>query len=1317
MPSPPVEPPASRWRRLPAALTAVAVAAILAMPSAATAEPEPVPTGGLPTSGGGSAHQVTLLTGDVVMLTTTPDGRQSASVIEQAGPAERPPLTYAVDDQVYVMPAEVVPYVTSGVLDKELFNVTQLVEQGYHDQAQWELPLLLAAPEGETAQTTSLPLGVTQQRRLESINAVSITADKADIRSVWEALRGPTAAAADAEDAQLAGGGQVWLNGKVKVALEESVRHVGAPDAWETGLDGSGVTVAVLDTGYDPDHPDLAGQVVGARNFTDSPGMPGEEAVDRQGHGTHVASTIAGTGAASSGARRGVAPGADLLVGKVLDDGGSGTVDWIIAGMEWAVREGAQVVNMSLGGAPTDGTDPLSLAVNQLTEETGALFVIAAGNSGPGGQTISSPGAADRALTVGATTKDDQPAVFSSRGPRLGDHGLKPEIVAPGVDIGAALAAEAPSFGSFIDEFYASASGTSMASPHVAGAAAIIAQQYPDLDADGIRARLVSTSHRLGEPVSFQGAGRLDVAAAVDTRVSVDHGHLSLGRLDQSGTVTRTLTYRNTSDQTVTLRLSADVTSTGSGKGRKPVLTLQPAAVTIPPDGERSVEVELNARATAPGGYAGHITARDQRDPATRVHTVVSASVDGPSHTLTVNLTGRDGEPTPADVYVWNVDTGELHFGLGHLGLEGTASFVVPSGKYSVVAYLWDLGNMRRGWAVAGDPELSLDRDVTLEFDARDGEPVQVTTPRDSDPGYPSLLMYQQVGDRTFTSGLQIASRELFLVPSHQVRTGVLETVVTWTAGQPLLTAHVGGPSGFGIQPAPSLVSSTGLFGEIPVALVGEASLPIVYAGTGTPEEFSQIDAAGKIALVTRHTRAGGGEEPPPRDESGGRVLDDDERPIPPLPPPTLGLSDQAAAAAEAGVELLLVHDEGPQDWFDVVFNAPLPVYTVDERSGLAIREALTNDPGLAVDLTGIDHPEYNYILMLLESGRIPAGLVRDIDERSLAVVESDYRMGTGQSSSREDWIGFMGSSPAVFNRDALARHRPVQRTEYVTAEPAQWHRLGLPHPVHGAYLTVSALDEYRAGETRKEVWWGPLVYPGGSQVLSSEFGAVAEQLGAPVARFHDSIRVFMLSYLYDNGRMGGFHIPQFFDIPPQFGGDQAELTLRRNGQVVDSEPDVLAQFTVPAEEADYELELVVENGPGNWAETSVRTESTWRFRSGRPADGRQVLPLVQPAYHLEAGGFNDVPAGTEYPLLVEPRYQPGADGPGGFDVAMEVSYDDAARWQQVSVAPAGDGMFEASIPAASPGDEFASVRITTTDADGNSLTQVIERAWRIAAS
>lgn len=216
----------------------------------------------------------------------------------------------------------------------------------------------------------------------------------------------------------------IRLDRVVKATLDVSVPQIGAPEAWVAGYDGTGVKIAVLDTGIDAGHPDGGGKVVAQQNFTTE-----ADAQDHNGHGTHVASTAAGTGAASDATYRGVAPGAELLNGKVLNSAGSGLTSDNVAGMEWAVAEGADIVNLSLGATDSLGTDPLEEAVDALSDQ--ALFVIAAGNSGPGASTVGTPGIAESALTVGAVDKQNALASFSSRGPRFEDGGVKPDVTAP----------------------------------------------------------------------------------------------------------------------------------------------------------------------------------------------------------------------------------------------------------------------------------------------------------------------------------------------------------------------------------------------------------------------------------------------------------------------------------------------------------------------------------------------------------------------------------------------------------------------------------------------------------------------------------------------------------------------------------------------------------------------------------------------------------------------------------------------------------------------------------------------------------------------
>ncbi|MFD4762624.1 S8 family peptidase [Streptomyces sp. NPDC058439] len=607
-------------RALTALLATACVAGTLGIPAIAAAE-TPATRTSRPQQNSPvvATHKLTLVTGEVVTLERHANGFQAATVEPSS---EGVPATFTstkVGDEVYVIPDKAQPYLAANELDRELFNVTKLVEYGYDDAHRPAVPLIAtyAGAPGKAGKTLkqAAPAGSVKDNELPSANAVALHASKKKAATFWEAVDDDSAAAATAP--KLAHGiKKLWLDKPVRVTLDQSVPQIGAPEAWAAGYDGTGTKVAILDTGIDPNHPDVAGQVKKAQNFTDDP-----DAVDHHGHGTHVASTIAGSGAASGGKLKGVAPGADLYIGKVLDGAGNGSESMVIAGMEWAAAQDADVISMSLGSsAASDGTDPISQAVDELTESSGSLFVIAAGNTGPGKGTVGSPGAAQDALTVGAVDKQDQLAGFSSRGPVKETFAVKPEITAPGVGIVAARAA-GTTMGTPVDANYTSANGTSMATPHVSGAAAILVQRHPDWSADRLKQVLVSTAKQ-GSYNAYQGGnGRVDVPKAIDATVYSSPAVVSMGKKSvESAPVTKTIDYVNTSaaDTTLSLRLfSAGETATPPDG----MFTLSANSVTVPANSTASVTVTYHPELGAVGDYTGIITAhrgRRHRDPHNR---------------------------------------------------------------------------------------------------------------------------------------------------------------------------------------------------------------------------------------------------------------------------------------------------------------------------------------------------------------------------------------------------------------------------------------------------------------------------------------------------------------------------------------------------------------------------------------------------------------------------------------------------------------------------------------------------------------------------
>lgn len=262
------------------------------------------------------------------------------------------------------------------------------------------------------------------------------------------------------------------------------IRRVNAAAAWNTPRgQGAGAAVAVIDTGVSRNHPDLAGTVVGGFNALD-PARP-EKWDDDQGHGSHVAGTIAGRRDGKGVA--GVAPMARIYAVKVLDADGNGGYSDVIAGIEWAVKNRIPVANMSLGA--DEGSEALSRAVKAATR-AGLTIVAAAGNSGG---SVGYPAAYPETIAVAASDVKDAVAEFSSRGPEV-------DFIAPGVDV------KSVNFeGGWVE-----LSGTSMAAPHVAGLAAL-AYARGATSPGAIRSALLTATARLpNHGAQLQGAGMID---------------------------------------------------------------------------------------------------------------------------------------------------------------------------------------------------------------------------------------------------------------------------------------------------------------------------------------------------------------------------------------------------------------------------------------------------------------------------------------------------------------------------------------------------------------------------------------------------------------------------------------------------------------------------------------------------------------------------------------------------------------------------------------------------------------------------------------
>ncbi|WP_330289670.1 S8 family peptidase [Streptomyces sp. NBC_00576] len=705
---------------------------------------------------------VTLVTGDQVMV----DGAGKVTGVVRAEGREKVPFSVrVVAGHTQVVPGDAELLLAQGKLDARLFDVTQLVADGYDDAGRGDVPLIVTFRGKKAPSMTPLTgAGAKIGRALPVVNGKAVRSVKKRGAEFWDAVTG-TADKGDeaAEFTSSTAVEKVWLDGRRKASLDKSVPQIGAPTAWAAGYDGTGTKVAVLDTGIDTSHPDLASQVIAEQDFSGSTG-PG----DKFGHGTHVASTVAGTGAKAGGKYKGVAPGAKLLNGKVLDDSGFGSDSGIIAGMEWAVAQKADVVNLSLGGADMPGIDPMEEAVNRLSAESDTLFVIAAGNDGEFGErTVGSPGSADAALTVGAVDKADALTSFSSRGPLVGGGGVKPDLTAPGAAITAAAAA-----GSILEADYPSdvpgyltLDGTSMATPHVAGAAAILAQQHPDWTGERIK-EILTGSAKPGAYSSFQqGTGRTDLVRALEQSVVTEQQSIGFGTQQwphgDDTPVTKQVTYRNLGTEPVTLGLSVDALTVDGKPADAGMFAVSPAQLTVPAGGTATASVTADTRAGSADGSFGGSVAAVSADGKIQVRTAVGVEREVESYDLTVKHLDENGAPIgDAATQISAIDS-DFYADLAD-EQDGELTVRVPKGVYTLSGVIHPAYDAATH-AVLVQPMLNLDKDTTVVIDARQARPVDITVPDAAAKNTEATVVY------TYDRGGELGPGNLeFLVPTFQ---------------------------------------------------------------------------------------------------------------------------------------------------------------------------------------------------------------------------------------------------------------------------------------------------------------------------------------------------------------------------------------------------------------------------------------------------------------------------------------------------------------------------------------------------------------------
>ncbi|MFG3136257.1 S8 family serine peptidase [Streptomyces sp. NPDC048211] len=1235
--------PARARRRALLIATSVALVsgALLPVTGSASAAGGTAPSAGRPAAPV-RQYDITLVTGDVVHYADGAGKQDTVTVDRPEGAVGGVHVQQAGDD-LYVLPDEAASLIAAGTVDRRLFNVTALAKMGYDDKSTGGIPLIATYPAGKARSLPVAPRGSRTVRALDSIHGAALKAAKDTARAFWDDIaKTPTARSLDDGIAKL------WLDGRVEAALKDSVPQINAPQAWAEGYDGKGIKVAVLDTGIDADHPDVKDRILESRSF-----VPGEEVDDKNGHGTHVASTIAGSGAASDGVNKGVAPAADLIVGKVLSNEGSGADSGIIEAMEWAKAEGADVVSMSLGSSiPDDGSDPMSQAVNTLSADGGPLFVIAAGNA-YGAGTIGSPGSADKALTIAAVDKQDNRADFSSMGPLTRSNGLKPDLSAPGVDINAAASQSVPG----IEGMYQSMSGTSMATPHVAGAAAILKERHPDWTGQRIKDALMTSSKVLPAYTPYeQGTGRLDVKAAIDTKIeatgSVEVASYDWPHSPSDPVAERTITYRNSGTEDVTLDLATDSDSAA--------YTLSAKQLTVPAGSTAEAVLSLDpSKAAVNTTFSAQVIAKDASG-AVVAHTGFALTKEQELYDLKLELRDRSGEPMDGVVVLAALGDANL----SPVQVSGSTTLRLPPGNYTA----WSAADVKgdtadsRALAFLAAPEIILDKSTTVTLDASAAHKVAVKTPEETETRQLRYDMARTAPDGTVQRDayqIPLTYDQLWASPTKKVTQGSFSFLTRWRQGEKLVDLTADGR-------------------DVPVAVQGGSSvaedsrqrLGSVFAGNGAPADYAGLDARGKAVVI--------------------RSSD------------TVAPADRAAAAIAAGAKALFVVNSGDgvlmESYADYGTTLAIPVASVQRLAGEGLVKAAQRGRPLTVDQH--KYASYVYDLVDRHDGTIPdRSLAFAPSTRQLAKVENTYYghrdvVGGGYRYDIPDYgygIGF-----------AEYEKYPATRTEWVTPLPGAsfWYE---DHAVYNEAGTDTSLEErsaeldYTAGRTYPADWFAPVVRP---RLGTGYWGPNRSQYGD----IQYNITPWTDGGAGHSGSM------------PDKEYDTGTVAVYQGGTLLDEAPGRAGYVgNLADEKLPYRLVLDASRDADIW-KTSVRTHSEWSFVSGAPdPEGPyQVdIPMLQLDYDVATDLAGDVKAGKWTEIGLSSTTQEWLEGAvKATKASLSVSYDDGKTWSAVQLKKDSAGSWTARFKTPKKGATAVSLKVHAEGGDGLAVDQEIIRAF-----
>jgi hypothetical protein len=999
--------------------------------------------------------------------------------------------------------------------------------------------------------------------------------------------------------------------------------------------------------------------------------------------------------------------------------------------MQWqAATQHARIVSMSLGGDPTDGTDPLSQAVNDLTAQYGTLFVIAAGNSGPGHYTVAAPGAATSALTVGAVDRSDHVADFSSRGPRVGGgYGVKPEVTAPGVNIVAARAAgtslgagsSIPGDGP-VDQNYTSASGTSMATPHVAGAAAILVQQHPDWTAEQVKTALIGTARDLGRTVYDQGAGRIDVARAVTQRVFADTASVS-GDFPYpyaGKAATTKVTYRNTGDTPVTLALSASLATVAGAAAPAGMATASPSSLTVPAGGTASADLTLDPTVGITGLYSGLFVASDAAGD--RVSVPIGFYKEPKRDTLTVRVIGGDRDirfllpatairvsdtvPALASEPTATWEGGWKQAGAPHTYQVGLS--LADGGVYSLDTVLFWAdpvdGSMQT--AYVDRPEVRLDGDTTVTLDLAKLARIQVHTPRPSEAD-----TFNMATARSTAAGVTYYGSSVFSYPA---------------------VAH----GGFWMLPTdkPTVGSFQAWFDEVATAPQATVTLAGKHGLTLHPRYVWEWND--RLPKFTADTRAGTATEADlqaGQDVRGRLVF---------VEPATLAaLLADLDLASKGGAAGIITESRFSWVLYDPYYrqHTTIPLLWVDGDQATQLRAALAGGARPAATMDAQVTSPYEYKLVFYVRDRIPSRLAFSPAEHDLSAVDTVYHAqyappagpyGPGPDMDEVDHT--FGPGQYLSIKAAHSFTGPAQRTEYypTTGPDVRWDRdYNFWDTNSGGSRFATSMRAFPTAARGREDWDSTML-PGPAAIGPAVPAALLPNIPCDACRQGDTLRLRTLSALGLGLFTDAADPSHIYQAEP----GQEDVHLYHGDTEVPAASDGLglSYYTLPAGSATYRFTDTFTDGFSG-PHTGTAVTSTWTFRSARPTadsvaepyhcldaeltgdtDPCAWTPLVTLSYALGLDAADTLPAGRLSTFTITPHVGAPSSAARLATLRIWTSTDNGTHWQPALVLPQLDRTYRVITLNPPTAGTTVSLRAEASDPAGNSLQQTITSAYRV---